>query len=138
MVSLRVVFAIAIAMIFTSPIDAEQMPLVRLPDHVNGRVTVYHGGAQGVAGRRPLSLGGWLVLNGGQFLREEFPELARHLDFDSYRQGIEVDYESELVTLPDYPHEIIDDEIVEGMAICPIPECRVGRLLPFRLGADPL
>jgi hypothetical protein len=78
------------------------------------------------------------VLNGASFSRDEFPELARHLDFDRYRRGAAVDVREEFVVLPEYPYEMFEGQVVEGMAICPMVECSVGRRLPFRIeGALP-
>jgi len=39
--------------------------------------------------------------------------------------------------LPEYPYETFDGQIVEGMAICPVVDCGVGRRLPFRIEGVP-
>lgn len=134
-------FHVAVAMIATvvlaSSAQAEDVELVRLPDDVIGRYTAFQG-ARGASAGREVSLGGWLVLNGASFSRDEFPELARHLDFDRYRRGAAVDVREEFVVLPEYPYEMFEGQVVEGMAICPMVECSVGRRLPFRVeGALP-
>ena len=129
---LRVAVAAVASAILISGVRADEVQLVRLSDDVVSHLTTFQG-ARGASIGRKVNLSGWLVLNGAKFLREEFPALARHLDFDSYRQGLEIDPNSEFVTLPDYPYEMVDGQIVEGMAICPVSECRVGKQLPFRI-----
>lgn len=134
---LHVAVATLATVVLAAGAQAEDVELVRLPDEVIGRYTAFQG-ARGAAAGREVSLGGWLVLNGASFSRDEFPELARHLDFDRYRRGAAVDVREEFVVLPEYPYEMFEGQVVEGMAICPMVECSVGRRLPFRIeGALP-
>lgn len=138
MLKLNVAVATVATVVLVSGANADDVELVRLPDDVIGHFTAFQG-ARGASTSREVNLGGWLVLNGASFSRDEFPELARHLDFDRYRRGVSADA-SDYVMLPEYPYETFDGQIVEGMAICPIVDCGVGRRLPFRIEgalADP-
>ena len=131
MLKLHVAVATLATVVLATGAQAEDIELVRLPYEVIGQYTAFQG-ARGASAGREVSLGGWLVLNGASFSRDEFPELARHLDFDRYRRGAAVDVR------PEYPYEMFEGQVVEGMAICPMVECSIGRRLPFRVeGALP-
>lgn len=132
----RVAVATVATVVLVSGARADDVELVRLPDDVIGHYTAFQG-ARGASAGRDVSLGGWLVLNGALFSRDEFPELARHLDFDRYRRGGSADAATDYVMLPEYPYETFDGQVVEGMAICPMVECGVGRRLPFRIEGAP-